>query len=193
METLAKILQIISDVAVPALILFIPLYAMVRGVKVYEAFVEGAKEGFDVAVRIMPYLVAILVAIGMFRDVTAMDLFNRMLGPVTNYVGMPPELLPMALIRPLSGSGALGVMNSIFLTYGPDSLPGIMASVMMGSTETTFYVLAVYFGSINMRRTRHAVAAGLIGDFAGLAASVVLTNWAFAELAAEFAAKAAAP
>ncbi|MBI1289973.1 spore maturation protein [bacterium] len=179
---LTKFLQVFSDWAVPALIFVIPVYALFRGVKVYEAFVEGAKEGFDVAVRIMPYLVAILVAIGMFRDVTAMDIFNRLLGPITNYVGMPAELLPMALIRPLSGSGALGVMNSIFLTSGPDSYAGLMASVMMGSTETTFYVLTVYFGSVNLRKTRHAVAAGLIGDFAGLAASVILCNWAFGEL-----------
>jgi spore maturation protein B len=181
-ETITNALQVFSDWAVPFLIFGIPVYAFFRGVKVYEAFVDGAKEGFDVAVRIMPYLVAILVAIGMFRDVTAMDIFNQLLGPITNYVGMPPELLPMALIRPLSGSGASGIMNSIFLSAGPDSYAGLMASVMMGSTETTFYVIAVYFGSVNLKKTRHAVPAGLVGDFAGLGASVLLCRWAFADL-----------
>jgi spore maturation protein B len=181
-EFINQTVQLISNWAVPVLILFIPLYAMVRGIKVYEVFVDGAKEGFDVAVRIMPYLVAILVAIGLFRDVTMMKVFADLLGPITERIGMPAEIRPMALIRPLSGGGAMGVMNSIFITYGPDSYVGLLASVMMGSTETTFYVLAVYFGSVGLKQTRHALPAGLVGDFAGIMASTLLCYYAFGEL-----------
>jgi spore maturation protein B len=180
METLARLIALISDWAVPMIILGIVLAGMIRKVKVYEVFVEGAKEGFDVAVRIMPYLVAILVAIGMLRDVQAIDAFSRFVGPVTSLINMPPEILPMALIRPLSGGGALGVMNSIFLEYGPDSYVGVMASVMMGSTETTFYVLALYFGSVNVRKARHALPAGLIADAVGIGLTVFLCSIFFA-------------
>lgn len=179
---LFDVIQAIANWAIPVLILFIPLYAIFKGVKVYEVFVDGAKEGFDIAVKIMPYLVAILVAIGLLRDLGGIDFFSELINPITSILKLPPEILPMALIRPLSGSGALGVMNSIFLTYGPDSYLGIMASVMMGSTETTFYVLAVYFGAVNIRKTRHAVLAGLTGDAAGIIATVVLTYIFFGHL-----------
>ncbi len=178
-EFLKEALLIVSDWAVPLLIIGIPVYAFFRGVKVYEVFVEGAKEGFDVAVRIMPYLVAILVAIGLFRDVKAMDKFSELIGPVTGLIKMPAEILPMAIVRPLSGGGALGVMNSIFIEYGPDGYLGLLASVMMGSTDTTFYVLAVYFGSVNIRKSRHAVLAGLAGDVTGILVAVILTYLAF--------------
>jgi spore maturation protein B len=173
---------LISNWSVPMLIAAIPLYGMIKGVKVYEVFVDGAREGFDVAVRIMPYLVAILVAIGLFRDVTAMNLLIKYLEPFTSIIGMPAEILPMAIIRPLSGSGASGVMNSIFITYGPDSFVGLMASVMMGCTETTLYVLAVYFGAVNIKKTRHALPAGIIGDIGGIAATLVFCHWAFGDL-----------
>ena len=181
-ELLKTILLYVTDWAVPVLILAIPVYGFIRGVKVYEVFVDGAKEGFDVAVRIMPYLVAILVAIGIFRDVKAMDLFSLIVGPVTDLIKMPAEIVPMAIVRPLAGGGALGVMNSIFLEYGPDSYIGLLASVMMGSTETTFYVLAVYFGSVNIRKSRHAVIAGLSGDFAGILAAVIFCYLAFGSM-----------
>lgn len=182
MNEFSNILQTIADWAVPTLLLSIPLYAMIKGVKVYEVFIEGAKEGFEIAVRIMPYLVAILVAIGIFRDVQAMDKFNEVVSPLTALIKMPAEILPMAVIRPLSGGGASGVMNSIFIEYGPDSYVGLLASVMMGSTETTFYVLALYFGSVGIKKTRHAVLAGLAGDFAGMLASVWLCYIFFGNL-----------
>ena len=172
MDAFMGYIEVIADWAIPVLILGIPLYALFKGVKVYEAFVDGAKEGFDVAVRIMPYLVAILVAIGLFRDVQAMDQFALLVGPFTEMINMPAEILPMAIIRPLSGGGAMGVMTSIFAEYGPDSYIGLLASVMLGSTETTFYVLAVYFGSVNIKKTRHALAAGLTADVAGILAAV---------------------
>jgi spore maturation protein B len=183
LDAILSIAQTIANWAVPILLVGIPLYAVIRGVKVYELFCEGAREGFDVAVRIMPFLVAILIAIGMFRDSLAMDSFAVLVGPMTGLIGMPPEILPLALIRPLSGGGALGIMNSILIEYGPDSLQGQMASILQGSTETTFYVLAVYFGSVNIRKTRHALYAGLAGDLAGVLAAVTLANIAFGSVA----------
>ncbi len=183
LDAILSFAQVVANWAVPVIILGIPLYAVFRGVKVYEIFVDGAKEGFNVAVRIMPFLVAILVAIGMFRDSQAMTAFSDFVGPATQLVGMPAEILPLAIIRSLSGGGALGVMNSILLEHGPDSLLGNMASILQGSTETTFYVLAVYFGSVNIRKTRHAVYAGLAGDMAAVAASVMLASIVFGSLA----------
>jgi spore maturation protein SpmA len=157
------------------------LYAYFKGIKVYEAMTEGAKEGFEIAIRIIPFLVAILVAIGMFRASGALELFANFLTPVTSLIGMPAEALPMVLIRPLSGSGAFGVMADIvenpettntFLSY--------LVSTMQGSTETTFYILAVYFGSIGILRPRHAVPAALCADAAGMLASLVICRLLYA-------------
>jgi spore maturation protein B len=148
-------------------------------VKIYEAFVEGAKEGFNVGVRIIPYLVAMLVAIGIFRASGAMEILASAVAPVTRLIGMPPEALPMAIMRPLSGSGALGVMSEIIKAHGPDSLIGRMVSVMMGSSETTFYVLAIYFGAVGVTKNRQAVPAGIIADIAAMLASVWVVNLIF--------------
>src|SRR5437867_2337458 len=145
MQSIIDVVNIISIVAIPGIVVGIAVYGAIKKVKIYEAFVEGAKEGFNVGVRIIPYLVAMLVAIGIFRAGGAMEILSDILAPMTKLIGMPPEALPMALIRPLSGSGALGVMSEIIKSHGPDSLIGRMVSVMMGSSETTFYVLAVYF------------------------------------------------
>lgn len=171
-----------SNVAIPLLIVLIVLVGIARGVKVYETFIEGAKEGFEVTVRIMPYLVAILVAIGMLRDVKAMDLFATVMNPITNLIGMPAEILPLAIMRPLSGGGSLGIMVDIMETHGPDSFSGILASTMYGSSETTFYVIAVYFGAVNVTKTRHAVAAGLIGDLAGALLPVWICRMMFSNI-----------
>jgi spore maturation protein SpmA len=158
------------------------LFGLARGVAVYEAFVEGAKDAFDVAVRIIPYLVAILVAIGMFRTSGAMDLFIQPLGRITTALGMPPEALSMAILRSLSGSGAYGYLASLMQdpSIGPDSYLGYLVSTIQGSSETTFYVLAVYFGAVGVRRMRHALAVGLIGDAAGAIMSVVACAVLFA-------------
>jgi spore maturation protein B len=179
MHTLIDAISTLSLFAIPALVLGIVLYGAIRKVKIYEAFVEGAKEGFNVGVRIIPYLVAMLVGIGIFRAGGAMELLASLLAPVTGAIGMPPEALPMALIRPLSGNGALGVMSEIINTHGPDSLIGRMVAVMMGSGETTFYVLAVYFGSVGISRTRQAVPAGIVADIAAVLASVFVVNLVF--------------
>ncbi|MFT5680728.1 MAG: spore maturation protein SpmA/spore maturation protein SpmB, partial [Myxococcota bacterium] len=146
-------------------------YGALRGVKVYEAFVAGAKEGFEVGIRIVPFLVAILAAVGMLRGSGAIDLFVGAVGEWTMKVGLPAEVLPMALLRPLSGSGAYGVMMATLNDYGPDSFIGYLVSTLQGSTETTFYVLAVYFGAVGIKRTRHAMAAALTADAVGVMAA----------------------
>ncbi|MCP5064418.1 MAG: spore maturation protein, partial [Ignavibacteriae bacterium] len=153
-ELFKSVIQVISTLAIPMLILIFIGYGAIKKVKIYEVFVEGAKEGFDVAIRIIPYLVAMLVAIGIFRAGGGMEILIYALTPFTNFIGMPAEALPMALMRPLSGSGSLGIMAEIIATHGPDSFIGILVSTFFGSTETTFYVLAVYFGSVSIRKTR---------------------------------------
>lgn len=172
-------LELVSTWAIPALLFVIPVVGFFKKVKVYECFVEGAKEGFNVAIRIIPFLVAILFAIGMFRASGAMDLFVQIISPLTNLIGMPAEALPLALMRPLSGSGSLGLATEIMKTHGPDSFLGRLVSTMYGSTETTFYVLAVYFGAVGVKKIRHALAVGLIADVAGLIAAVFICRWIF--------------
>jgi spore maturation protein B len=169
----------IALVAIPLLFFVFLGWGVIKKVKVYEVFVEGAKDGFTVAIKIIPYLVAMLAAIGIFRASGAMELLTAVLAPVTNLIGMPPETLPMALMRPLSGSGSLGIMTELMKVHGPDSLIGVMASTMYGSSETTFYVLAVYFGSVAVKNTRHAVPAGLIADAAGMLGAVWIVNLLF--------------
>lgn len=168
------IVEAISLLAIPFLLSFFPLFAALKRVPVYEEFVEGAKEGFGVAIRIIPYLVAILVAIGMFRAAGGIELIGRLLGGPLSAIGFPVELLPLVLMRPLSGGGASGIFNELIREVGPDSVIAKMASCIMGSTETTFYVIAVYFGSVAIRRTRHAVPAGLLADLAGVIASIIV-------------------
>ena len=179
MDAFVNAIQVLSVLAIPALVVLIVVAGAVRKVKIYETFVEGAKEGFNVGVRIIPYLVAMLVAIGIFRAGGAMDILTELLAPLTSLIGMPPETVPMALMRPLSGSGALGVMSETFNAHGPDSLIGRMVSVMMGSGETTFYVLAVYFGSVAVSRTRQAVPAGIIADLVSIVVSVWVVQAVF--------------
>lgn len=178
--TFSSFLETISLLAIPFVFTFFPLAAAVRGVAVYEEFVEGAREGFEVAVKIIPYLVAILAAVGMFRAAGGIDAITGAVGGVFAAVGVPVELLPLILVRPLSGSGALGLFTELAKTHGPDSLLARMGATILGSTETTFYVIAVYFGSVGIRRTRHAVPAGLIADAAGMIAAIAICRLVFA-------------
>jgi spore maturation protein B len=172
-------LDAISLWAMPVLLVVIPLAGIVRKVKVYDVFIEGAKEGFDVAVRIIPFLVAILVAIGMFRGSGAMDLLMAALRPLVAPIGFPPELVPLAVLRSLTGSGSLAFATDLIKTHGPDSLIARTAATMYGSSETTFYVLAVYFGAVGVRRTRHAVPAALIADLVAAISAVAVCAWTF--------------
>lgn len=174
----------ISPWIIPGLMVALLGFGVAKKVRVYEAFVEGAKDGFDVALRIIPYLVAILVAVGMFRSSGALEALISAISPLTSLVGMPAEALPMALLRPLSGSGAYGVLASIIQdpSIGPDSYAGYLVSTLQGSTETTFYVLAVYFGAVQIRRIRHALVAALSADFAGIAAAVLICSILYGSL-----------
>ncbi len=157
----------------------IPLYACFKKVNVFDAFVVGAKDGFNTSVSIIPYLIAMMVAIGMLRASGFFDLMNQLLAPLLSRIGMPPEVLPLALIRPFSGSASNGIMAELIHQYGGDSLIAKTAATMMGSTETTFYVIAVYFGSIGIQKSRHAIPAGLLADLAGIIASVLVCRYFF--------------
>lgn len=180
METLRNVVDILAVFVLPMIIVGFPLYGLFRRVAVYEEFVVGAKEGFQVAVNIIPYLVAILVAVAMFRASGAMDFFVEGLRPLLTPLGIPPEVLPMAITRPLTGSGSAGIMLDLINRYGQDSIIVKMAATMFGSSETTFYVIAVYFGAVNIRKTRHAVPVGLIADMVGVLLAVYVVRWLFA-------------
>ena len=171
--------DIMSYWALPTLVAAVVLYGWVRHVRVYHSLVEGAKQGFQVALRIIPFLVAILVVIGMFRASGGLELIVAAISPLTALIGMPGEALPMALLRPLSGSGALGVASEAMTVHGPDSLIGYMVSTYQGSTETTFYTLAVYFGAIGVKVTRHTVPACLLADITGILAATFIVNLMF--------------
>jgi spore maturation protein SpmA len=168
--------QLVSFWILPAILLVVLLFGWVRGVKIYDAIIEGAKEGFNVALRIIPYLVAILVMAGLFRASGGLGMLVKMLTPAIQLLGMPAETLPVALLRPFSGSGTLGVVAELFKAHGADSLIGYMASIIYGSTETTFYVIAVYFGAIGIKNTRHAIPACLLADFSGILAGVLMVH-----------------
>jgi spore maturation protein SpmA len=164
----------LSILAIPFLLSFFPLYAAARGVKVYEEFVEGAKEGFGVILKIIPFLVTMLVAIGMFKGAGGIDLVSRALSPILTPLHFPTDLLPLALMRPLSGSATLALLTDIVHRLGPDNIVSLTAATIYGSTETTFYVAAVYFGAVGVKRTRHAIPAGLLADLTGVIASVII-------------------
>ena len=171
--------EIIRDWLLPLLVAGLLLIGVGSGVRAYDSMIAGAREGLDVAVRIVPYLVAILVAVAMFRASGALDLVIGFLDPYTRAVGVPAEVLPMALLRPLSGSGAFGVMSEIITTYGPDTFIGYLTCTLMGSTETTFYVLALYLGAAGVVDGRHALAACLIGDLGGFVGATAACHWFF--------------
>ena len=173
---MTAILEQISTWAIPVVICLVAIYALVKKVPMYSSFTTGAKDGFSTAVMIIPYLVAMLCAIGMLRASGAMVAFCDLISPVTELIGCPGEVLPMAVMRSFTGGGATGMMTDLVTTYGTQSQIGRIASLALGSTETTFYVLAVYFGSVGVSNTRHAVAAGLLGDLASLIASCVIVN-----------------
>jgi spore maturation protein B len=173
------ILAAISLWAIPVLLVGIPLLGLIRGLKVYDIFIEGAKEGFQVAVRIIPFLVGILVAIGMFRASGAMDLLTEALRPMLSATRFPPEIFPLVILRTLSGSGSLALTTDIIKQFGPDSLIGRTAATIYGGSETTFYVLAVYFGAVGVKRTRHAIPSALVGDIVAAIVAVAVCAWMF--------------
>lgn len=178
-DKFAESMNTFSAWILPVMIAFIPLWALFKKVALYDIFIKGAKEGVEVGLKIIPYLVAILVAVGMFRASGAMELLADFASPVLNLIGMPADILPLAIVRPLSGSGALGITTEIANQYGGDSYMARLAAVMTGSSETTLYVIAVYFGSVGVTKVRHALAAGLIADLAAIFASLFICRAVF--------------
>ena len=158
----------------------IPLYGSFKRVNVFDAFVTGAKQGFDTILSILPFFVAMMTALGMLRASGFFTLASAWLSPLLSFIGMPSELLPLALVRPFSGSASTGIMAELIHEYGGDSFIGKTAATMMGSTETTFYVIAIYFGVVSIKRTRYAIPVGLLADFTGVVASVLVCKWLFA-------------
>jgi spore maturation protein SpmA len=170
----ARMVNALSILAIPFLLSFFPVYAFARGIKVYDEFVEGAKEAFNVIMRIIPFLVTMLVAIGMFKGAGGIDLLAKILSPILTPLNFPTDLVPLALMRPLSGSATLALLTDIVHRLGPDNITSLMAATIYGSTETTFYVAAVYFGAVGIKQTRHAIPAGLLADLTGVIASVII-------------------
>jgi spore maturation protein B len=173
-------LQQISLYAVPLILLLIPLTGVIRRLPVYELFVEGAAEGIKMALQILPYLLAMLMAIAVFRASGAFDALAGLLTPLCDRLGLPPEVLPLGLMRPLSGSGALALTADVINEQGPDSFAGLLASVMQGSTDTTFYILSVYFGSVGVRQYRYALGVGLSADLVSFISSFIVCSILFA-------------
>lgn len=156
-----------TDYIIPAIIVFIVVYALIKGVPVFDVFISGAKEGFGTATSVLLALIGLMTAIGMFKASGALDMLTAAIRPLAQMVHIPPEVVPLAIVRPISGSGALAVFQDILKSYGPDSLIGQVASVMQGSTETTFYTIAVYYGVTKVQRTRHTLVSSLVGDVTG--------------------------
>ena len=161
----------ITAYLIPVLIAGILIFGLVKKVNVFDSFIRGAKEGLHTAADILPALVALMVAVTMFRASGALDILTYSLDPLTSQIGVPKEALPLALLRPISGSGSLAMLEDILARYGPDSTAGRIACILQGSTETTFYTIAVYYGAVGIQNTRHTVFAAMAGDFAGLVAA----------------------
>lgn len=164
---------------IPILIGAIVIYGMAKGVKVYECFVEGAKEGLIVCFNIYPYLLAMLLAVGVFRESGALGYFIEIIKPVVKFIGLPPEIVPLVMVKPLSGSGAQGIYMDILNRYGADTYIGLVASIIIGSTETIFYTLTVYFGAVNIKKIRHTLWAAIMADLTAVIAAVTIARIMF--------------
>lgn len=174
-----QLLTVLSTWAIPVAIAGILTAGLWKKVPIYETFIEGAKDGFDVAISIIPHLVGMLVAVEIFRDSGALSALIGLIAPFLHLLHFPEEIVPLALLRPISGAGSTAVMTNIFTQYGPDSFLGKLASVMQGSTDTTLYILTVYFGSVGIRKYRYALTVGLLADLAGIIASLVIVHLLF--------------
>lgn len=172
-------LNFISSWIIPLFILCVILIGEIKGVKVYDAFIRGAKEGLKTGIRLFPFFLAIFGALAVFRTSGALNFISSLLSPLAKFLGIPPEIFPLGLLKPLSGSGSLGYMSEIINQQGPDSLLGLMASVVGGSTETTFYVITVYLGSIGISRHRHTVTMGIAADIVSFLVAVISSRLFF--------------
>lgn len=174
-----QVVSIMASWSIPVLIVTIPLVAYFRKVPVYECFIDGAKDGFQTAIQIIPHLVGMMVAISVFRESGALALVVDALGVVTHGLNIPKEVVPLGLLRPISGTGSLAYVTDLMKVQGPDSLLGQIGSTIQGSSDTTLYVLTVYFGAVGIERTRYALKVGLLSDLAGFLASVYICVWLF--------------
>ncbi|MBS5938184.1 spore maturation protein [Clostridium sp.] len=166
--------EYITKSIIPIIIIIIITYGMIKGRKVYEWFIEGAKEGLKVCINIFPYLLAMIIAVNIFREAKLLDILNNLISPVAGVIGLPKEVIPLVLIKPLSGSGAMGILTDILKNYGPDSYIGLIASVIMGTTETIFYTVTVYFGAVQIKKVRHTVWAALLADMTAIIVSIFI-------------------
>lgn len=174
-----ELISFISNMMLPAIIVFVPLYAIFRKVPVYDSFVEGAKEGFPTAISIIPHLVGMMVAVSIFRDTGALQFYLQFLNPLLGWLNIPNEVIPIGILRPISGTGSLAFVESILRTYGPDSFLGKLASTIQGSTDTTLYVLTVYFGAVGIRNSLYALKVGLWADLTGFLAAWIICTLIF--------------
>lgn len=168
--------QYVTKSIIPIIVVIIITYGMIKGKKVYEWFIEGAKDGLKVCLNIFPYLLAMIIAVNIFREAKLLDILNNLISPVSSLIGLPKEIVPLVLVKPLSGSGALGILTDIVKTYGPDSYIGLIASVIMGTTETIFYTVTVYFGAVQIKKIRHTVWAAVLADLTAIIVSVFLVS-----------------
>jgi spore maturation protein B len=179
MDSFYQAVSLVSAYMIPAVLVLVPLYALFRKVPLYESFLAGAKDGFPTAIQLIPHLVAMMVAVAIFRETGALQFYLQLLAPLLSWMYIPSEVLPIGLLRPISGTGALAFVESIMQTHGPDSFLGKLASTIQGSTDTTLYVLTVYFGAVGSKKSLYALKVGLLADLIGFVASCVICSWMF--------------
>ena len=168
--------QYLTKSIIPIIVIIIITYGMFKGRKVYEWFIEGAKDGLKVCLNIFPYLLAMIIAVNIFREAKLLDILNNMIAPIGGLIGLPKEVVPLVLVKPLSGSGAVGILTDILKTYGPDTTIGLISSVIMGTTETIFYTITVYFGAVQIKKIRHTLWAAILADITAIIAAIFLVS-----------------
>ncbi|MDB1941179.1 spore maturation protein [Clostridium tertium] len=168
--------QYLTKSIIPIIVIIIITYGMFKGRKVYEWFIEGAKDGLKVCLNIFPYLLAMIIAVNIFREAKLLDILNNMIAPIGGLIGLPKEVIPLVLVKPLSGSGAVGILTDILKTYGPDTTIGLISSVIMGTTETIFYTITVYFGAVQIKKIRHTLWAAILADITAIIAAVFFVS-----------------
>lgn len=167
----------ITKSIIPIVVVIILVYGMIKGKKVYEWFLDGVKDGLGVCIRIFPCLLAMIVAVQIFKNSNLLYLVNKAISPFSNFIGLPEEVVPLVLIKPISGSGAIGMFTEIVKTYGADTFIGLVASVIMGTTETIFYTISVYFGAANIKKIRHTLWAAIMADITAIIVAIIVVNW----------------
>ena len=166
----------ITKSIIPIITIIIITYGMIKGRKVYEWFIEGAKDGLKVCLNIFPYLLAMIIAVQIFRESSLLDLLNKILSPISGVIDLPKEVVPLVLIKPLSGSGAMGIFTDILNNYGADSVVGLVSSVIMGTTETIFYTVTVYFGAVKIKKSRHTIWAAIMADMTAIIMAIMMVK-----------------